>query len=302
MQDITLLREARRHGVKTVGMPGSWDHFPKRFEPLKLDTLLVWNETVKKEGIELQGYDEKNIAITGVPHYDIFAREDLLESRKSFCKKHGFDPAKKILFFASDSRYAPNDGDIVSIMLEAIKNKQFYRDAQILVRPYPGISSEHEKFDQFNNEPLVYVDWIEPIKLFGHSGFGWYPKFEEIVYFMNCLYHADVIVNTYSSVSVEGSAFLKPIININFDGYDTKPFEKSVKRFGRQTHSRHVLDTGGAIQAENAEALINIINAFLKNPETNEDNVITLRDKMCWRVDGESSKRIADHIITCLNN
>jgi len=46
IQDVTVLREAKRQKIKTIGMPGSWDHFPKRFEPLRVDKLMVWNEVI----------------------------------------------------------------------------------------------------------------------------------------------------------------------------------------------------------------------------------------------------------------
>src|SRR3989344_1436623 len=49
IQDVSVLREAKRHNIRTLGMPGSWDHLPKRYEPFHVDPLLVWADPFKQE-------------------------------------------------------------------------------------------------------------------------------------------------------------------------------------------------------------------------------------------------------------
>jgi hypothetical protein len=297
IQDVTVLREAKRQKIKTIGMPGSWDHFPKRFEPLRVDKLMVWNEVIKKEAIELQNYDSKNVFITGAPYYDIFTKNEFLLSREDFFNKFNLNQNKKLIFYSSGSKYAPDDGDVVDIILKSIKENKFNKSAQIFLRPYPGVKFDHDKFDKFNNEDLIYVDWIKPKKIFGHSGHSWYPTIDSIFHFYNTLYHSDIIVNTYSSVSVEASALLKPIININFDGYKNRPFEQSIKRFRQLSHYKNVMDTEGVKNVSNAVDLINTLNNFINDPSCNYVNTKELCDKMCWKVDGKSSERIANHIL-----
>lgn len=296
----SLIREAKRQNIKTIGMPASWDHLPKRFEPLHVDKLLVWNEALKKEAIELQNYKEENIHVVGVPQYDIFAQKEFLWSRQEFMKKFDFDPDKKTIFFSSSSVYAPDDGDIAEILIEAMKENKFSYPVQIFIRPYPGIAIDHEKFDRFEGQKSVYLDWIEQKKIFGHSGFAWYPKFDSMVHFVNLLCHCDIIISTYSSISVEASAFLKPIININFDGSKERSFNQSVKRFKHLSHFKHVLETNGVRQIEDKNDLLKTIDDFFKNPDLNKENVIKLRDKMCWKIDGQSSQRIADRLLEYL--
>lgn len=295
-QGLNILREARRQGVKSLGMTASWDHFPKRFEARKPDILLVWNEVLKKEAMELQDYEE-NIFVVGVPQYDLFVQKEHLLPREKFFKNINLDPDKKLISFFSSSKRAPDDGDIVDIILKWIKKRKFSCDAQMYIRPYPGISSDHEKFDRFGKDNLIYTDWIEKRRLFGDSAHAWYPLFEGMIFFMNVLYHSDVIISTYSSISVEASAFLKPAININFDGYKQRPFEQSIKRSKYKSHFMHVLETNGVRQAENQQELFDLIEEFLKNPDANKENLAKLRDKMCWRIDGKASERIANKIL-----
>ena len=100
-QDLTILREAKKYGIKTIGMPGSWDHFPKKYVSIKADRVLVWHNVMKKEAIDYHKYDKSDISVVGVPYYDFFLKKNLLMSRKEFCTKINFDASKKIIFFAS---------------------------------------------------------------------------------------------------------------------------------------------------------------------------------------------------------
>lgn len=299
-QDIAVLREAKRQKIRTMGMPASWDHLPKKYEPLKVDKLMVWNEVLKKEATELQNYNDENIFITGVPQYDIFARPEFLKSRDEFFNKFNLDKNKKLIFLAGGSIYAPDDGDVADMIVNFIKDDKLASECQFFIRPYPGVKYDYEKFKKFDSENFVYIDRIETEKLYGNAAHAWYPSVDSFIYFVNILYHSDIIISTYSSVSVEASAFLKPIININFDGYKNRPFNQSVKRFKHLSHYKHVLETEGVRQTENRDDLLEALDEFLKNPDANKENVIKLRNKMCWKIDSRASERIANHLLKCL--
>jgi len=296
-QGLELLREAKRQGVPSVGMTASWDHFPKRFEARKPNQLLVWNETLKQEAIELQNYEPDKISVVGVPQYDLFTQKDYLLNREYFFKQLNLDPNKKLISFFSSSKRAPDDGDIVDMILRWNDEDHLASKINLYLRPYPGVVSDHEKFDRFQDKSGVYIDWIDRQRLFGDSAHAWYPTLEGMIFFMNVLYHSDVVISTYSSVSVEASVFLKPAININFDGYKTRPFEKSIKRSKFKSHFNHVFLTSGVYQAESADDLLNFINKFLQNSDANREGLIKLRDKMCWKIDGRTSRRIADQVL-----
>lgn len=297
-QGLAVLREAGRSRVTSIGMTESWDHFPKRFEPVHADILLVWNEVLRKEATELQNYNNEKIYTVGVPQYDIFTRKEFLLSRDEFFKKFNLNSKKKLIAFFSSSKRAPDDGDVVDMMLNFIKRGELVEPAQIFVRAYPGVNSDHEKFDVFNADKLVYVDWTETKKIFGNAASGWYPTKESLIHLMNILYHSDIIVSTYSSVSIEASVFLKPSLNINFDGYKQRPFKKSIKRSVYKSHYKHVFNTGGVEQIENKEQLLSALSTYLKNPGVNVENIRKLRDTMCFRIDGNASKRIVETILT----
>ncbi len=297
IQDVKVLREAKRQGVKTLGMPGSWDHLPKRFEPLHTDRLMVWSEQFKREAVDLQEYKEEDVSIVGVPQYDIFAESKYILPREKFLTQFGLDPSRKFVSFFSGTRYTPDDGDIADMLVNFLQKKQLTHSTQLFIRPYPATESDHAKFDVFNDTKDVYIDWIEPEKVFPHKGNRWIPTINSLVHLMNIMYHSDVIINTYSSVSVEAGTFLKPIININFDGYKQRPFQQSIKRFKHLSHYKPVVEYGGVLVVNNKDEFLETLNTFLQNPDANKKGVTNLRDKMCWKIDGKASERITKCII-----
>jgi hypothetical protein len=295
--DVDLIREARRRDVKTIGMVGSWDHFPKRYEPIRVDALLAWNEPTRQEAITLQGYSYEDIILTGVPYYDIFTNSSLLTSREDFLAEQGLVPERKLIFFASGTVYAPDDEEVVARLIKGIRDDEYLSPVQMHIRPYPGVDEDFERFKRFGDESHVVID-----KVIAKKGFAdpWIPEIEDIKYFANLLYHSDIVINTVSSTAIEASAFLKPIINIGFDGRHLRPYGESLRRFKQMTHYRHVYETQGTILVEHEKDLIPTVNRFLKDPAYNRENIIRLRDKMCWRIDGNSSARVVSAVLSSL--
>ncbi len=290
--DVEMLREAKRCKVKSFGMPGSWDHLPKKFEPVHSDILFVWTDFMKKEAIELQSYKESKICVVGVPYYDLFSDKNVLLSRKEFFKQSGLTSDKKIIFFISGTVYAPDDGDVAKIIALAINNKEINESVQLFIRPYPKDPNERNKFKEVDGMQSVVIDKNVMKKSADNQ---WFSSINEVKHFINCLYHADLIIHTYSSVAVEASIFNKQTICINFDGYQSRPFNESLKRFEKMLiHYFPLVETGGVEFANNQKHLKYLLNKLLDNPEVNIYNIKSLRNKMCGNLDGKTGERIAD--------
>lgn len=293
-QDICLIREARKRDIPSVGMPGSWDHLPKRYRPLHPDILLVNTSTQKIEAVTYQSYSEHSVKIVGVPYYDAFVHTEYIKTREIFCKEIGLDPDKKIIFFSSEGIYTPDDKDIAEILHAGVRNNMYGTPTQLFVRPYPAQDSEHAKFDFLNDEKDVYVDWIDNHLKRG-GGDEWYPLFDDVIHFMNIMYHCDVIINTYSSISIEAAYFNRQPIGINFDGYKTRPWDMSVKRFANTVHLKNIIDTGAVRLVESENELHDTITQLLSQPVVSP-MLEVLRHKMCGPLDGRTGERIVDQL------
>ncbi len=302
--DLAVLTEAKKLGIQTVGMPGSWDHLPKRYVPLRADVLLVQNEVIEREAIEYQDYDPVTVRVVGFPYFDIFVMKDLVQSREAFWGARGLDPRKKVVLFVSSGIYAPDEGDCVDMVLRARASGIVPRDTQFFIRTYPGVSDlgptrtkEKEKFGPFEGMSGVFVQWIQPKEGFEDP---WLPNREDISYFLNLVYHADIIINSFSSIALEAGALMKPLINMRFDGYQTRPYATSVQRYEKLGHYRPVYETGGGLLVESEEALISAVATLLRDPHYNDTNLKKLQDRLCFKIDGKSSERIATEILHLL--
>lgn len=296
-----FMREAKRQNIPMVGIVGSWDHPHKRFLPLQVDTMLVWSESLKEEMVTLQSYRPEQIKIVGAPHYDMYLEPDMIESRESLFKKLGLDPTKKLLTFYSCTGRAPDDGDIVDMVLKWKKEGQLNHDVQIYIRTYPGdAKGDQVKYGSFVDTPGVYVDWLEGGREFGDGAINYFADHAYMQRQISIYYHSDIAITMYSSASVESSIYGKPSINVNFDGYKQRPFEESVKRFVMQSHFHKLFDTDGVTQVNSQEEYLQAVNTILDNPDYKKNEIKKIKQAVCGQVDGNSSKRIAEAIIETL--
>jgi CDP-glycerol glycerophosphotransferase (TagB/SpsB family) len=115
------------------------------------------------------------------------------------------------------------------------------------------------------------------------------------------LYHSDVVVAFASTLAIDAVVFNKPIVFIGFDG-ESRPYWQSVKRFYDLDHQQFLLKIGGIKFAKNLDELKNYIQEYLNNPNLDDSGRKKIIYKLCWRLDGKSSERLADVLIKFLEN
>lgn len=288
--DLELLAEAKRQNIKSVGMCGSWDHFNKYFVPLRSDTLLAWNEPLKQEAIKYECYRPEQIKFVGFPQFDAYVDRSIYNPREKFLNDRGFPPDAKIIFFASEGAYSLDGPDIIDMVVKSIESGSLPKNSRIILRLYPGVKSEEKTYEKFFNHPLIFIDSLD----------NWTTR-DNFISFINSIYHSDIVISTYSTISVEAAVFNKPLININFDGYNIRPAHKTVRRLENFSHFQHVLNTGAVVNVKSQNELLAAINTYLKNPSLDNDKRTYLQDYMCYKLDGKSSERIVENLKDYLN-
>ena len=136
--DTIVIREAKRKGIKVVGMVRSWDNcFSKGLMRNMPDSLLVNNENLKSEAVEMHDFPGEKIEIVGLPQFDHFINEKRL-SKDDFFKKIGADPEKKLILFAPAGAFLSDcDLDYLKIFEQATQARKFKYPLQFLVRNHP---------------------------------------------------------------------------------------------------------------------------------------------------------------------
>ncbi len=288
--DLDLLSESKRRKIKSVGMSGSWDHFNKYFVPLRSDVFLAWNEPSKKEAIVYEGYNEDQVRLVGFSQFDAYVNDRNITPREEFFKKINLPQDRKVIFFASEGAYSLDGPEVIDMILKWIDEGKIEGQPVVILRLYPGVPSEDSAYAKFAKHPLVHIDKTD----------NW-GSVESLMHFINILYYSDVVISTYSTITVEASIFDKYLININFDGYHERPDFQSVKRLVNFSHFEHVSKAGGVRTVDTAKELLDHINTGVVSPGSNSDNREKLRQSMCWKLDGNSSRRVVYYILEYLN-
>ena len=288
--DTLLLAEAKRQGVRTMGMPAGWDHLDKYYLPFKVDRLLIQSEQMKQAAIKRQFYNPKAIEIVGHPYFDFIVDKKYLLSREEIFNFLGLPLDIKVILYISGSAYCPDEPDIIETMLKWVDENKFRQDTYLVLRPYLGGRGadrefDRKKFEKFREHPKVRF-WTRE---------AW-ADLQNSVYFINLMRHADAIITVYSTVFLEASVFNRPILAVAFDGYKERPFSRSLRRFRIMEHFQSVIKTGAMRTAHNFEELFEILKKYFDDPKLDEKQRMLLQKEFCYELDGLASKRIADAI------
>lgn len=283
--DQELLAEARRRGVRTVGMTANWDHFNKYFVPLRSNHLIVQNDLIAREAVTYQAYVPEQISVVGFPQFDLY--HDIgryTDAKRTFLDRLGVPRGEKFILFIAGSVHYTGEVDIVRRIVQWIDADRFGAGAQLFIRLYPGTT--RDAFREFVHHPRVCFD--VPPTLTTIEGFG---------YFLNQIRHADLVISIYSTTLVEAAILDVPLITIGFDGEQTLPFRRSIRRAERMSHIRHLIEDGYVRIVRSFDELDRSMVEYLRHPSTDRDKRAKLARKMCGAIDGNSSKRVAESIL-----
>lgn len=291
--EINLLREAKRRGVPGIGFVNSWDKMTARHSLRLLpDSLVVFNDIVKKEAMACADMKEKNIFVSGIPQYDWHINYKPL-SRDEFCKRNGLDPAKKIIVYAPMGKaFSNSDWDIIDILSGAIKDNSI-KNAQLFIRFQPN--------DFVEEKELKIRPWLHyampGVRFSRERGVNWDMSFDDIKSLTDTLANANLFICYASSMSVDAAIFDKPVINIDFEVREKELMSKSPTFFYKTYHYGNVVKSGAVRFPKSKEELISWTNKYLENPSLDREERKRLVRAQCGILNGRSGQRIADYIL-----
>src|SRR4029079_11436783 len=225
--EVPLLRTAKRRGIRTMALDPSWDNFTNKLVPVRhVDRLIVWNEIMKEQAVSLHGYDPSAISVAGAPQFDPHFRART--PRAEFFARIGADPNRKLIALTTTPRslYSHHD-HVLRVLVKAMETGQL-ANAQVLVRLHPR--DEVDAYREFANTPHVIIEkpFRGTVKVADGLAIDVMPENQK--HLGDTLYHADVVVNVASTITIEACIFDTPVVNINFDGPEESPYVKSARR------------------------------------------------------------------------
>lgn len=297
--DRGFLRTAKKNKVFSIGMINAWDNITLAKYPFRIlpDKLIAYNKIIKEEAVKYIDMPEKGIFVSGWPHFDHYVNSKRI-SREDFCKKLGIDPRKRILLFASiGSTLNPTEWQVLKLLDDAIKDGKLPNDLIIIFRQHP---TEKTRMENVKTSEHVVIDDSKTIIQKDGKNYSEILK-GDMDHLADSIYHSAVTINTCSTMSIDAAALDRSVVNIAFDGWEQKPFHQSVRKFYTNHHAHYqpIVKSGGVRIAYNMDELIKYINMYMENPFLDKEGRKRIVKEQCYKLDGQSGKRIGEYLLTC---
>lgn len=294
--DVLIAREAKKRGIKIIGMVRSWDNLSShgllRVLP---DVFLLQNIFLKDMAVEYQAIDPSKlpIHIVGLPHYDAHKHiESILPPREVFLRSLGLDPNKKIIFYGAMGEFLfIHEGELPYVFQDLIDTGKVDRDTQFLYRAHPKFKFDPEKAKSIQSVVFdtggKYIDTNKTD-----------TSENENIHLMASMYYSDVVVTGASTIAIDAAVMNKPIICIGFDGmtpYSKVNYWESVRRFyDLYTHFEELMDCNGAKLAVTPHDLATYIKEYSTNPEKDAEGRKQIVNRFVAPFDGKAGVRLGE--------
>ncbi|MEK7643726.1 MAG: CDP-glycerol glycerophosphotransferase family protein [Patescibacteria group bacterium] len=289
---VALLRNCKMRGVLSVAMASSWDNVSKWGFREKADLFIVWSSYMRDEARHFQGYKENEIKIIGIPQFDHYVKPDIY-SREEFISKFHLDPTKKTILFGSEGPICTDDPYIVSFLQKKIKDGTL-AGYQILVRPHFGYGERDTgRYTPLVDNETVFMDNFSEVSNFKDSTA---LSLNTVINLIAEIRYCAVAITSTSTLVLDILANEKMPILYYFDEIKNKPYKESVKRLYHTLWFQEILKFGLDNMADSEEELVKKIKELTVNPGKDLGKRVKLMERLCYRVDGESGRRLFEVI------
>lgn len=295
--EISMLREAKKRNIKSVGFINSWDKLTSRcILRISPDWLIVPNEITKKEAIRYQNINEETIFVSGPPQFDVYKQYTNYLSKEDFCRKLNINPSKKIILFCPlGSSFSDFDWKVAELLNEFYINKEIPNNTHIIVRFPPNDDVEIRD----NVNASIFSFQKPGVRFDSKRGVDWDMRDEDNRLLVDTIYNSSVVVCFPSTMSIDSSVLNKPVININFL-YDNRFDMDGFFHYYRMVHYKNILCHEGIKMVKNAEEFASSIRDYLNDPTFDEKGRVSIVNEQIWKFDGKAGERISNFLIELL--
>ena len=302
--DDYLMRAARRNSVPTASVILSWDNTTSwGMSGAPYDWVIAQTETMRRELIGLHDTEDNRIFVEGVAYFDHYFAENPPEDRSTFFKRFGLDPDKRLILLSTQSpNIFPWNADMIAMLAEAVEDGRLPGDCQIVARLHPlhlryqnGRAVYQDLFDEYERlqQRYPFIVFNRP-KLLSKRLEADMPT-SEMVDVYGLLHFADVQINQFSTIAVEGCIFDLPTINLGFEPGDQAKktrLKHSSDLAARRSHNRRITETGGVPTVYSPEELIDLTRRYLENPSLHKVERMKVVENECHPNPGCAGRRI----------
>jgi len=294
--------EAQRLGLPAFAVITNYDNIVNMgFRGYTPTCLAVWSRQMADEAMKLHGLPASKIEITGPVQYDRFMQPLPME-RQAFLRSINLDPNWKTIFFAGGVniiRYF----EIYRLFVEQ-RERVWSEPFNLVVRPQPHIkllgSPAWQVLEKQFCEAGVYVsnpgsidasgDRTEELRL--DLAFEEGP--DELSYLLR---YSDVMLNFFSTISLEAAICDLPAIHLGYDSFTFgQTFNTTTAFQQRMTHNRRKLRLEASRVAKSESELITFISQYLGDRTLDWEARRKYAISECGELDGQAGVRLTEMI------
>ncbi|MGE3577142.1 MAG: hypothetical protein AB7I25_01685 [Vicinamibacterales bacterium] len=204
---LDYLRAARALRIPTALAVWSWDHLTsKALIRVRPDRVLVWNETQKREAVDLHGLPPEMVVVTGAQCFDQWFDRQPSLGREAFCQRVGLPDARPFALYVCSSLFkgSPPESGFVRRWIHTLRQHgdARLRDLPIVVRPHPQRLAEWEGVDLAGEFPGVHVFGSNPLDARTRADY------------FDSMYHAAVVTGLNTSALIEAAIVDRPVYTV----------------------------------------------------------------------------------------
>ncbi len=288
-----LTRWAGRYGIPQTHIIGNYDHpTSKGFRGVLPERLLVWGPQMYEDVISFHRIPANNVNMICSLRYNFINKAELPE-RSSFLSRRGLDPAKKTIVFAGFV-FASQYFEMLAVYQRLLAEKE---DCQLVLRLYPNkvlMNSVYiEPLMRFTETlPHTYISCADPHFKHGDRNREVLQLEEEELWAL--LKHCDVLIDYYSTITLEGAIFDKPCIHMHYIPKTPGAYARAAVpiNFRNYPHNKRIMSYGGVEVAHCREELINQVKKSVIEPERFTEARKKMVDRECGPLDGLACDRL----------
>lgn len=293
--DIGLLKFAAQHNIPSCGMQKGWDNLQRVLIRTVPSVLLVQNPIMIDAAKTVQLIPETQIRLVGFSQFDLYTKKEELPDRAEFFRGLGVDPDTRAFLFGSEGLWTPQDERIIEQLLERRGRGAFPFPTVFIVRPHFSDISK-KRYDRFKGTEGVIVD--DAFRWGTYFPDYWDPTKADMRQFATMLRHVSAVICFASTLSLDGACMDTPLINVGYGAAFRPDGTDITGNLYRMDHYLPVMESGAVEIAWTEEALHAAIVRAAHDPSYRSDGRRLLRERMCGPLDGQSSSRIADALLS----
>ena len=296
-EEPAIIAAAKSMGIPVLAFITSWDNLSTKHRMVfKYDGFVLWSEQMEKDLHEFYAQTcGLPIYRVGAPQFDVFFNDEFRQSKEEWCAENGLRPELPVILHGLGSPNLVPGEFLAALHLARQVADGKLGDVQLVIRPHPLFETGKEAQQMLDFGPRVILQKT------GQAGSKLSSRSldrQQIVNWVNTFRHCDVLVNIFSTVSVDAAIFDKPVVNLDYDPSPRQERAGLIHDINHVwNHFKPITESGGMWMVKSNEEMVEAVGAYLKDPSLHRQKRRWIAEHVCGYIDGRCGERMAEAMV-----